>query len=186
MNIQAILLTLLLSFSTCIPLIGFPECEFIYVSPGEDPAWFFRGIIEAWQAKGKSVDKMLRCNDNMFEVEKYLRAIQLALLDLTLNDVGSVVSSLKIIFKNMKHIVIDLVPCAESLREFRQMLNQAAHFNLPDFAQKCFKNLRDNTQTVSKIVQALMDAYKKRDCYDVAYNLGKIVELAVFQNNASA
>eukprot|EP00826_Nyctotherus_ovalis_P034515 TRINITY_DN2884_c0_g1_i12.p1 TRINITY_DN2884_c0_g1~~TRINITY_DN2884_c0_g1_i12.p1 ORF type:complete len:202 (-),score=33.74 TRINITY_DN2884_c0_g1_i12:128-733(-) len=172
----------LLSLSSCIPLIEFPKGGFHYTRPEHDPAEFIKGLVESWRANGENVEKMLLCSSNVFHIEEYIRIIQKALKDLGSGDITVVIRSLKIVLENVEEIIDSLIPCVESMAEFKVMLDRVTHLEPIEFLWRCFNNLMNNTETIQKDVQNIIDGCKKGDSYKVGYNYGEIVHIIVFKH----
>ena len=170
-----------ISLSACISLIEFPECEYIYTDPEQDSACFIKGIIEAWQANEEHVDKILLCNDNTFEINKYFDAIKKALRDFRSKDIMMIALSLRVILENTEHILNDTIHCVNSLQKFKLILDRVIYTKPLEFILRCFKNIIEDKGTINEDIKVLIEAYEKNDWYVVGYNLGEIIEHAILK-----
>ena len=141
-----------------------------------------KGVFEAWKDNEESVEKLISCNRNLFEVHKTMKRICNIIQRIVWHDFKNVTDSFKLIALEFASICDELMMCVDGKEELMVLLRRVIYLSPSEFLYRIYLNFLANIQNIVQDIREAFDSLIARNFYNFGYHLGDAIELIFFKN----
>jgi len=141
-----------------------------------------KGVFEAWKENEESVEKLILCNRNLFEVHKTMKRISDIIQRIVWHDFKNVINSFKLIAVEFTSICDELMMCVDGGEELMVLLRRIIYLSPSELLCRIYLNVLANIQDIVQDIREGFNSLITRNFHNFGYHLGDAIELILFKN----